>query len=235
MSGKSSRSALTCLLLIGLSVVLASSVCADAKTDPAGAWAMQFQINDNFSLGAFQGSTLSLKKHKSSGFAWRLGLDISLEFNDDESQDFREDSLQTKTESSVNIQDIQLRIQALFYPNSFAGIKFFYGFGPLIGFAHGRNNTDQLRISYERLLSNEASFNKWEIGASGVFGVEWFASGNISLIAEYSTMAYYRYHKSTNETISTYPDNISRSNRERIDKDLIFEADEVRFGLSVYF
>lgn len=42
-----------------------------------GAWALQFQINNNFSVSSFQGSTLSAKRHFSNKKAMRFGVSLS--------------------------------------------------------------------------------------------------------------------------------------------------------------
>ena len=198
MSGNKINEVLIGFIIICCCAALTSAGNAETKGDLNGAMALQFEIRSNFTLESFQGSTISFKKHMSAGFAWRLGLDLKITFSDDEITDYTEDSLRSLTENNGNSQNIGLRLQGLFYPNPSARTKLFYGFGPLVGFTHNFSESDNLRPS-QRLSGSETSTHTWELGLTGVFGVEWFAASNISLLAEYGSDIYYRYYKSVGD------------------------------------
>jgi hypothetical protein len=66
-----------------------------------------------------------------------------------------------------------------------------------------------------------------------LLGVEWFASENISFLAEYACYAGYRYASSESESDRRYPDRETKS--ESTQNMFRFSSNEVKFGLSVYF
>ena len=71
------------LLLIGVQLVVAQEP-ESGTTDPAKSWALEFQINENFSLSSFQGSTISAKYHFSPKRAMRFGISLSGSIQDQE-------------------------------------------------------------------------------------------------------------------------------------------------------
>ena len=114
-----------------------------------GAWALQFEVNGDFDLAAFQGSTISLKKHTGDGTAWRMGLDIALS---DQATHTQNDSYTNpgfpgypQLTQSVNVGDqkqqgLTLTIQRVCYTHRGGPVKFFYGYGPLVSYTHSTND-----------------------------------------------------------------------------------------------
>lgn len=224
-----------CFLAIVFCISLAPLGYGQNKTDLEGTKALQFQITDNFNLGAFQGASISLKKHKSNSFAWRLGLDLNFQVSDQESTSERDYDVYSESIRDENSQKIDLRLQGLFYPHHTANIKLFYGFGPVLGFSHRKTVREEDRISYNRITESTGKLNTWKAGLTGVLGVEWFPAKRISLLAEYVSEFTYEYVKNVGESVTIYPDHISSSKSETINKNVRFYPAQVRFGLSVYF
>jgi hypothetical protein len=235
MIGLRQRPGLVYLMATVFCISLAPLGYAETDTDLDGAKALQFEITDNFNLSAFQGAAISLKKHTSNSFAWRLGLDLNLQVSDQESASERDYEAYAESIRDENSQIINLRLQGLFYPHHTAGIRLFYGFGPVFGFSHRKSVKVEERIEYNRITENTSKLNTWKAGLTGVLGVEWFPAKRISLLAEYVSEFTYEYMKSTSESVAMVPDDIFSTKSETINKNVRFYPAQVRFGLSVYF
>lgn len=235
MSSKNGRAGIIFSALITFCFLLVSFGSAETKYDLDGKKAFQFGITNNFNLKDFQGGTVSFKKHYSNSKAWRLGLDLDFGFHTDEGFSSTNDTVRSIRDNSDNSQNINLRIQRLFYQNRTSRVKPFLGIGPMFGFRHSIGTiTDESPI-YENIRESTSTTYSWSLGITGLAGIEWFASPNISLLAEYSTDLAYKYRKHKLETKYIRPDNGRTSTGETTYKDLNFDPVYVRFGLSVYF
>ena len=110
-----------------------------------GKFALQFQINENFSLSDFQGTVLSGKYHFSSRDAVRLG--VSLDFGDSESKTevTRLDTAQIdNADQDRNQFGVTINTQYIHYIVTTEDISFFSGIGP---FLYYFNQTTQRDIS----------------------------------------------------------------------------------------
>ena len=122
---------------IGLLVLLTGLLAADVQAQddpgeertsgpPRGAWALQFQIGQDFTLQPFQGATVSAKKSLSATRAFRFGttLEANVLSADD---DFGEDQ-------RSNNQQVSATAQYLFYTAGEAEqvgtVRFYSGVGP---------------------------------------------------------------------------------------------------------
>jgi len=200
-----------------------------------GKWALQFQIDNNFHLSSFQGSTLSLKKHTSDTRALRLGLSVQFEYNDGQ----LDRPLYGPGNSPGNREFInhsyKLDLQKLYYVNSSAAVNLFFGIGPTASYNYSKDerdtrNDDNSFVDYWSYKSSGYS-----AGVAGIIGVEWFASKDISLLAEYETSILYRgsARETTRNTVqSSYQ--FKQYDYQSSDGILISSA-AVKFGLSVYF
>ena len=198
-----------------------------------GAWALQFQINNDFDLNSFNGSTFSLKKQTSPGAAWRMGVSLALSFSD--SDQIQSNGIEEiPRESDQNSQTVDLTLQKVFYPNPNSRINLYYGLGPRGYYRH--THSKQLRdVSDSTSTETINTQNNWEIGVAGVLGVEWFVTKNISLLGEYGSSLMYEHYKTHNEQTSVRPDETRVLWNETTSKGVSFEASAVKFGLSVYF
>ena len=105
----------TLVVLIVAVCLLAGNATAQTPYLKAGTKALQFQIQNDFLLRSFDGSTISIKKQKSSDRAYRLGLTVSADLsNRDESQTSFSGTSNGIVED-LNSQDIHLSLQKLFY------------------------------------------------------------------------------------------------------------------------
>jgi hypothetical protein len=238
------------LLAVALAIcVSAASVFSqteEATTNNSlrdGAWALQFQVGNNFTLSSFQGTVISVKRNCSPSHAIRVGVSLSSEFSDEDrgSKSFAPDTIRESntTTSSSNSQNISLTGQYLFYTDPEAEVNFFFGGGPAIGFSrsNGKSETVPLVIGLNLgKTSREASSTLWSLGISGAAGIEWFFAAKFSLHAEYDASLSYVWQKdeSTQLAYSASGALQTRATEENHRKRLLFSGDRVRFGLSVY-
>ena len=202
-----------------------------------GSWSAQFQIDNNFTLTSFQGAVLSMKRHRSAGSAFRLGVTLRLEAagRDGTSTETRNDTLTSEVVdgSDSDTQSFQIDIQYLIYPSPNSPAKLFLGFGPFGQFATG--NSERVNFLSSGVSSRVRSeFTNWAIGLSGLLGVEWFAANRISFHAEYGASVRYYESKSTRVAVFRTGDLFVQDNTNE-SKAVEFEAKRLLFGMSVYF
>lgn len=195
-----------------------------------GAWALQFQIGSNFTLNSFQGAVISAKRHYSDCIAVRVGVSGSLEFGN--SKYNLSDTTRTMAlgENSFNTQSISLVGQYLVYPSPDARINVFFGGGPVFTFSRRYNDSKSISLEHYQVFISKG----WGVGGVGVFGVEWFASMEFSLHAEYDVSLQYFWDRGSSEYRLTQGDRVLQT-QENTSKSWRFYANSVKFGLSVYF
>lgn len=194
-------------------------------------WAMQFEINQNFDLNSFEGSTLSLKRMSSPAKAWRLGLDLDAGTANGDDITVFDDSLTNTSDVDNDHYSIAISIHRVTNTNPDSKISFFYGYGPFGGYSYTKTG-NRIIATTGNSTGQITKSRTWSAGLRGIMGVEWFFAKNMSLLAEYGSSVSYRRNKRTQAT--DYSDGSSRLN-ERIDKVWNFDAELVKFGLSAYF
>lgn len=207
-----------------------------------GAWALQFQISDRgFTLRSFQGLAFSGKYHLSDKKAIRLGLEFDASISSGTHEEYRRtpyDTMSTIADIDSNMQSIEFVAQYLVYPSVEANVNFYFGAGPLVQFfrvdAEPEITSEYVDTTY---VSKPINYNKtWAVGINGVIGVEWFATKNISLLAEYGVALKYTSLKFIRSYVYVSKDGLFYFNRYEDDKEFFeFDPMSVKFGLSVYF
>lgn len=134
-------------------------------------FALQFQIDNNFTLKSFQGNTLSFKYHIYDESAVRLGFSVNGFVETNRQKNDIEVSRTKSYEFTINAQFIQ-------YIKTFEDVSLYTGGGPLF---FKRYNT----------TSSPGYENMWYLGLSGILGIEWFFKKNMSLTAEYGLSLIY--------------------------------------------
>jgi hypothetical protein len=196
-----------------------------------GAWALQFQINNDFSLSNFQGSTLSAKHHFSNKKALRFGISLSGNITDEDFSNISENTVVR----DQNVHSIAVSTQYALYPSPHKNASLFFGAGPVV--QHSRfKQTSTGFTDLSTTTSNEEN-TTWSTGISGVLGMEWFAVRNISFVAEYGTTLVYNSVKRSIliEQQTGTADRTVVSSSEGSAKGLQLGSGIVRFGLSAYF
>ena len=193
-------------------------------------WALQFQIDRDFTLSAFQGTILSAKYQVSVQNAFRLGVSGDLAKSSEKDNEEGPSYYREGSEEESSMYDIGLTFQYLRYPNPTNRILVFYGIGPF-----WRYTTDSYSFAYteeddESEDKRESTRKTWRLGVAGVMGVEWFVTRDISLLGEYGIQAGYYSRKSSWEE-EDYFEGTDEIKRSRV----FLEPSSVKFGLSVYF
>jgi hypothetical protein len=220
-----------------LVLLIASAPCAQSKADnslTAGAWALQFEIEDNFDLGSFEGSTISIKKQTSPGSAWRLGLSVAINARVADNVSDILDSIRNSTDNHSQNQSVGVTVHRLWYPSPDRLVNVFIGLGPIGSFSHATTGSSNTSAS-GRFTKDERESWSWSAGVSGILGVEWFATRNISLLAEYGTVAEYEHIKNERTQWSYNYGDVFTQDTESTSDAFNFSARSVKFGLSVYF
>lgn len=183
-----------------------------------GAWALQFSVLDDFRLGSFEGSILSIKRHSSAHSAFRLGVSGSLSGSDQSSADstaFLVDHVFT---------DVNLRLQYVHYPRPGSDVNLFLAVGPEFGL-HRLSATEDQGVN-ERKTKDRS----WSAGIEGLLGVEWFPIRMVGVHAEYGVKVAF----STNTLSHEFSDPAITDVEVESDR-WVFAGTGVAFGASVYF
>jgi hypothetical protein len=192
----------------------------------SGKFALQFQINENFSLSDFQGTVISGKYHFSKRDAIRLGLEIIL--SDSESE-IVVNNLDTNTvgqsvEDSNNF-GFTLNSQYIHYIRGTDDIALFGGVGPYFRYYNSTRNREIVENEIENLIESENS--NYSIGIDLLVGVEWWFHKFMSLSAEYGLKYSYVSSK------SSFEDDSRKGESEH--KAYNISGNHINFGITVYF
>lgn len=217
-------------------VALADDGRANSLTDSS--WALQFEIGRNFTLQSFAGATISLKKHTSANAAWRLNVNARFQWEDEdrlawstnsqESTEFFADDLQT-TDFSLSVGLARIK-----YLTTQTDINLFFGFGPEIGFS--QDEYVMVRPYRSGIHEIRRDTDRFHAGIASTFGVEWFATSSISILAEYGARLEFIGTKFREVQVYEIPESDRESHENRVTSNQIsFSNSGVRFGLSAYF
>ncbi len=195
-----------------------------------GSKALQFSIASSLRLGSFQGVALSGKKQFSEKSAIRIGVDLYLSVADYDFNSVRGGQAPGYTiRSSVsNTESITFRIQYMRYYSLKEAIKAYWATGPLFRF--GRYFFEERRNDVATDYTRRENID-WAAGATGVLGVEWFASRNIGIHAEYFVTFDYAWERQK----SKYVSGIDITNVRDRTQGVRLNTSDVKFGLSAYF
>jgi len=201
-----------------------------------GLKAIQFSINENFSLRTFQGNFISAKYHLNDNKAIRLGISLNARHTDgkSESEDMFDES---KTQNYY----LNLRGHYLDYIVTSKRVNIFWGIGPYLTYRYDHRDDKQEITASDTLYStsfNERNSDDYHMGVSLSAGAEIFITHYLSLHAEYSSIIYYRYNTAEifRETIFTDPNTEDNITRKKLrSHGYYISSDQLLFGLSVYF
>jgi opacity protein-like surface antigen len=235
------KSFIACLMLTCL---VAGVAFAESPANPLapGARAIQFQIGDNFEVKAFDGMSVSFKRHSSAEAAWRLGVMLDFTIDDlDAETGFveQDDVLVSSNDIDSNGQSLRVDLLRLRYPSPGKDVCWYWGVGPRARFSRFEEeamSVHGVQPGTETQLTREES-HTWSVGALGVGGVEWFVADGVSLHAEYA--ASLEYGAATRESESWRgedgepPTTHGASNNASHGWD--FGGTQAIFGASLYF
>ena len=223
------------ILLAVILFSLCTSIHSQTKTEgrenslEAGKWALQFTIDQNFTLSNFEGSVASVKKQFSPHSALRLGL--SLDFghsNSEERQYAYNDTLNPEYTKRFSFSSF-IYPTYIVYINPGSPVNVYFGGGITLGGSYYWRESEQAeKIGSSYAWSTDYSYGG---GITGLIGIEFFPMKNFSILAEYFASLQYanRVYKRIYNSGSGYQSS-------EITEDAIeFYGKRVNFGLAVYF
>ncbi|MBI3365592.1 MAG: hypothetical protein HY033_11875 [Ignavibacteriae bacterium] len=228
------------VILVGVTIVMCSYLLVAQESESKknslqeGMWAMQFQINNNFTLSSFQGTTISVKRHYSPTTAIRLGTSLSFSFDNRDGSSTNTLEPNPRSDDS-NGQSLDVRVQYLWYPSPASAINMYFGAGPLVGLSHSKQTFEQSFLNNGQPVTSVRTDEgtAWGIGISGVLGLEWFATASIAFNAEYGSSMTYAWQKQVSSI--TLSDASPAPGNESTRHSFGLFSSGVRFGLSAYF
>lgn len=185
-----------------------------------GNWALMFAVTDNFTLASFDGASLSVKRQFSQKSAVRAGADLALSS--------REDNLDVKPTHTTTNDNYGFQLEGLYqrYTSPGRTINFYWGAGAYGGYSEGT-----LESQADSLL-NRSEESRYNLGAVGALGVEFFAARSISLLAEYRGTVGYSWSE---RVMTRQRPGVPDQQDKRDSSGWSVGAGAVRLGLSAYF
>lgn len=203
------------LVLLACHYGLGQTPSDTTKKCSEGTMAILFKIeieNKSFwpTLLAFSGKTFSGTYHFSDSKAIRLGFSAS-------GTTFKRDQTDV-TPSPRSESGISLRIESQYLahlPVS-GNLLFYYGAGPIVGYSG----------FLRRYADSDYRNITWELGLSGVAGMEYILLDRVTILAEYFIHAVYSRYESENRRAVRDKSTWTR---------FTFDSMPIRLGLSLYF
>ena len=191
-----------------------------------GKFALQFQINENFSLSDFQGAVISGKYHFSKRDAIRLGLEIILGDADSETKLNNLDSNQVdRSVDETNNFGFIINSQYIHYIRGTENISLFGGVGPYFQYYKSTRNREIVEDEIKTI--SESENKNYGIGLDLIVGVEWWFHNYMSLSAEYGLKFYYLYSR------SSFEEDTKKGESEHTAYNI--SGNHINFGITVYF
>lgn len=241
------------VLILGSVVLVPASpgrAAADASAATEalapGSWSVQFSVQPNFTLGSYAGSTLSAKRHLGSGNAVRFGVTVIGSNRSNDFADAGADTFSTinRTESGDgNAWAIGVGGSYLWYSQREAPVHVYGGAGPSVSWS--RSHDQRTRVStltgsgpppLSQTADEDITAHGWQVGVSGVLGVEWVVARRIGLIAEYgSTLSYTALESTSNNTVTSTASATRTDQAKQTSHRWDFSGAGGRLGVSAYF
>jgi len=200
-----------------------STSCLDSLD---GKFALQFQINENFSLSDFQGTVISGKYHFSKRDAIRLGLEINFGNSDSETiVNNLDTNIVDQSVEDTNNFGFTINSQYIHYIRGTDNISLFGGIGPYFRYYKSTRNRELVVDEIENTIESE--IENYGIGLDILVGVEWWFHKYMSLSAEYGLKFSYLSSK------SNFKDDYRESGSEQ--KAYNISGNHINFGITVYF
>jgi opacity protein-like surface antigen len=188
-----------CLQSLAFASIVLMGVTSQAQEVPAGGawrssdWALQFQLNPNFDLGAYGGG-IAVKRHLGERSAVRVGVDVTVATSDvdQEARVFLPVADLATADSDADIQRYNVFLQLLRSAAVASRTSLYWGGGVVQSFQREHAETINRPSSAPATLS-ERDGHTWSAGLQALLGVEWFAARDLALDAEFGITASYRW------------------------------------------
>lgn len=205
-----------------------------------GMWSVMFQIDEQFTLRPFNGLGIALKRQNSRKSAFRFGVNLNINTQDDSNSNWAEqgDTIPWENQSEISSSSQQVSMEFLYvnYPWPDAYVNFYWGAGPQASFSRSTSERESTYLRDGDIEDKDyfkASTRSWSAGAKGIIGAEWFANRRISFQMEYQASLFYRSTYRDGE--SSHDDPSYKRKNEDTGSAVSFKAGTVIFGVSMYF
>jgi hypothetical protein len=232
---------LNILFLLGIFLSLTNANTQADSSKIFKTHSMQFRVNNFVSLSSFKGAFISYKYHSSDRNALRVGMSFRIKkWEEEVSLDyFYSDTILFDQNRDNNYMDIEIMIEYLRYFNLKNEVKMFLGAGPRVAFNIDNFDTDDSSVSGNRSYDyiKKGKNDRYQIGLTFTYGLEWFFKKDMSLHAEYGFNVSYIYQEYGRTVVADYPPGDSIRIDDSSRKDSGFEIDDTGalLGLSIYF
>ncbi len=225
------------LLLLSCSVLQAQDKISNDTLLNDSSRALEFQINQNFTLSTFEGTTVSFKHHLNAREALRYGVSLSVQSQKND-QSTPTNSMQTTKDDNVSYS-ASVNAFYICYTATAKAVYLYYGTGPIVGYAYSNaKQTSQGSPSVGSMSSEVKSKGKKSFtGLGALCGVECFVTKNISLCAEYSISALYTHNHTEHSESSFFSDGAIAGRYEVQATSGVFNltSNGAKMGLVIYF
>jgi hypothetical protein len=209
-------------------LALGSMALADSEGENRGMrgrsnlWALLFQIDRDFNLAPFQGSTISAMRTWAGGNAIRFGTSISA----------------SKNETDRDGISVDVSAHYVDYSHPDREVTFFIGAGPTAGLADSHSGgTASVSLDGETaVLDSRSDYRSWYVGVHVLAGAEWLLTRHLALSAEYGSSLLYSHYRSDRVERLTPESAGTPTVKEYHSSDGKYSvgATAIRLGLTVY-
>lgn len=232
--------------LLWIALGTSSARAEDAIYAPAvdahapGRWSLKFAIEDNFTLGSFEGSTIAATKNTSANRAWRYGISYGGDFfGASQAYSVEPDTLFPATPGSrqentaVSLGLSVLRVHRL---QPARRIGAYLELGPTVAWDH---QNQQVGNDPAGGFDQDSEVNRHNLffGATINLGAEVFVARSVSLAADYGTdLGYSTGQQSIQTTVVDTSTGTTAIQSETVIKyhRWSLRGTGVRFGVSLY-
>jgi hypothetical protein len=194
----------------------------------------------------FGGTALFYKGYLSERSSLRLGVNVALGYNDDNSErkyrsisvwDSMADTNRYKSDSKSWDLSQQYDFSAIYFYDlaTTKWVTVSLGVGPLVGFGHEKYS-DESRVPRDTSQGySQGESSRESMGALAVISMESFVTRNLSVLGQYEILGEYRWSRSSSTFLEISPSHIFAG--ESTDRARGWEGrlNSVKLGISVYF
>ncbi len=198
---------------------------------------LQFSVSTYSGLRSFEGGLISAKYHFSNSWAFRFGLDASMNISHSNKKHeyLSNDSLQNTNENEKDLARNNFMFVSSFihYFNPNDAFKFYAGIGPVFGISPRTSNIENIDPP---VSSSTQTLYHYQLGIQTEYGLEWFFRKNMSLMAQYGFRALYGWSSVEETSEHTYSNGEKDVSTTTISGwDFILNTGITQFGISLYF
>jgi|GEM_PF-3980567 len=212
---------------------------AEADSLPPASYAMQFQLDQNFSINSFAGSVFSVRQFRTGAPDRRLALSVSGKIGKGAQKTVTSvptDSTTTKDDITTNQVNIRLTGQQIHSLLRRGPVTAYTAFGWTLPFGYSfQPSATHLSTPDTTVLQNAVKHTAWNLGVGGQlnFGVEVAQNGWLYWFVEYGIRAEFTFSHS--KDVRTLPNPLYDRTTTSNDYGVTISPVSLTLGLAVMF